>query len=293
MKKLIREPLVHFLLLGAALFAASNLLSQPGTGRPDEIFVTQGQIEHLATAFARTWQRPPSEKELEGLLRDYVREEVYYREAMAMGLDRDDTIIRRRLHQKLEFLSNDIIAHVEPSDVDLRAYLDEHALAFRVDEHVSFRHVYLNPDRHGANLMRDAEQILATLTRAGAEADISQYGDPFLLEQSFEPTSARDIAKDFGQPFAAALEKLPAGQWQGPVESGYGLHLVFVSARTEGRTPALEEVREAVRREWINAKRLEANAKFYEDLLQRYIITIAKPKQEASEAKGPGSTVRP
>ncbi|MGH9812889.1 MAG: peptidyl-prolyl cis-trans isomerase [Candidatus Acidiferrales bacterium] len=290
MRKLLREPLVHFLLLGAGLFLLSGLVGDRTGGDSTEIVITPGHVEHLVAGFTRAWQRPPTQEELEGLVRDYVREEVYYREALAMGLDKDDTIIRRRLRQKMEFLSEDVAAHAEPSDEDLRAYMEQHPEAFRVDQSFSFSHVYLNPERHGKNLERDAEQLLARLNRAGTKADPTELGDPFLLDHTYSTVSAREAARDFGEKFAARVGELPVGLWEGPVESGYGMHLVLVRERTEGRVPELAEVRDAVRREWTNARRLEANEKFYHALLQRYTVTIEPPQPTVAEAKSEAGT---
>lgn len=275
MKRLLKEPLLHFLLLGAGLFLAYGLMPKsPGSGEPGKIIVTQGQIEHLATGFAKTWQRPPTAQELEGLVRDWVREEVYSREAMALGLDKDDTVIRRRLRQKMEFVSDDIVTQTEPSDADLAAYLQAHPDSFRVEQRFTFRQVYFNPEKHGENLVRDAAQLLAQLNQAGNAGDASTLGDSFLLEHQFAAVPASEAAKQFGEKFAAQLGGLPLGQWQGPITSGYGVHLVFVSDRTQGRLPALAEVRDSVRREWANAQRLEANEQFYQAMLKRYVVTI-------------------
>ncbi|MGH8545372.1 MAG: peptidyl-prolyl cis-trans isomerase [Gammaproteobacteria bacterium] len=278
MKKFLREPLVHFLLLGAGLFVAFGLEGERTGGEPGEILATRGQIESLALGFARTWQRPPTDRELEGLIHDYIREEVYYREAMALGLDKDDIVIRRRLRQKMEFVTDDVAAQAEPTEEELSAYLKAHPEAFRVERRFTFSQVYLNPDRHGQHLARDAERLLAKLNEAGAKADVSALGDPFLLNHTFEAVPGSEVAKQFGAAFAGELGALSPGQWQGPVQSGYGVHLVFVGQRTGGRVPALEEVREAVRREWANAERLEANEKFYQRLLKRYTVTIERPQ---------------
>ena len=129
--KLLREPLLHFVLLGAAIFAAHSLLANHSVDRPAEIIVTQGKLENLVIGFTRTWQRPPTDEELQGLIRDYVREEAAYRKALAMGLDRDDTIVRRRLRQKLEFISDDLVAQTEPTDANLQAFLAAHPEDFR------------------------------------------------------------------------------------------------------------------------------------------------------------------
>jgi len=285
MKRLLKEPLLHFLLLGTAIFAAYSLASKRSGGEPGNIVIAQGQVAAMVVAFSRTWQRPPSGEELEGLIRDRVQEEVYSREAMALGLDKDDTIIRRRLRQKMEFLTDDIAALAEPTDDELSAFLKAHADTYRVQRQFTFSHVYLNPERRGENLARDTKQLLAQLQQAGDKADVAELGDPFLLEHKFQSLPAREAVKQFGEKFAMKLGELSPGEWHGPVESGYGVHLVSVSERTDGRVPALAEVRDAVRREWANARRLEANEKFYQELLKRYVVTIERPKPVSEQRK--------
>ena len=276
--KVLREPLLHFVLLGAAMFVIYGLASEERGGKPGHIVVTRGTVDNLAATFARVWRRPPTDQELEGLIQEYVREEVLYREALALGLDRDDTLIRRRLRQKLEFVSEDVAAQAEPSDDDLRAYLQAHPEAFAIEPRFTFRQVYLDSQRRGASLARDVDRLLAELQQAGDNADPATFGDASLLAHQFESFSAADVRKAFGDTFVAGLSALTPGQWQGPVPSGYGVHLVYVSERTEGRIPELADVRDAVRREWANARRLEASEEFYETLLQRYTVTVERPQ---------------
>ena len=284
MKHLLREPLLHFLLLGAALFIAHRLVSGRAGDEPGRIVISQGQIETMKIGFSRTWQRPPTSEELEALIRDRVREEVYYREAMAMGLDRDDTIIRRRLRQKLEFLSDDVTALAEPTDDELAEYLKAHSDVFRVEGRVTFSHVYLSPDKRGDHLDRDAAELLTQLQQEG-HADVSALGDPFLLERRVEGAATVEIATRFGEAFAAKLAQAAVGQWTGPVESAYGVHFVLVEERTEGRVPALAEVRDAVHREWTNARRLESNEAFFQRLLERYVVTVENEEAPDAETK--------
>jgi hypothetical protein len=282
MKRVLGEPLVHFLVLGGLIFAGYGLLNRNGEGAPDRIIVSQGQLESMMVGFTRTWQRPPAPEEWEGLIRDRVREEVYSREAMALGLDRDDTIIRRRLRQKMEFISEDMATEVHPTDAELGAYLAAHPDFFGVERRFTFTHVFLNPEKHGESLARDAARLLAQLNQAGTGAEAPALGDPFLLEHHFAAVTASEVDKQFGQGFAAKLGEIPPGQWQGPLESGYGVHLVLVGEHTQGRLPALADVRDAVRREWDSARRKEANEKFYQGLLKRYTVTIeALPAVEA------------
>jgi PPIC-type PPIASE domain len=283
-KRLLTEPLLHFILLGTALFVVFAILDRPANRKGEKIVVTAGKIEHLRASFTRVWQRPPSLDELDGLIEDYVREEVLAREAVALGLDRDDTVIRRRLRQKMEFIANDLAVQAEPSDEELREYLVQHPDKFRLEPRLTVRQVYLNPERRGEAVKQDVARLLAELNQAGEAADFAAMSDSTLLSSEVVDTRASDVASMFGEPFARHLLQLPQGQWQGPVASGYGVHLVYVSARAEGRIPPLENVRDAVRREWANARRVEANETFYQTLLQRYTVTI-EGSSSAGEAK--------
>jgi hypothetical protein len=280
MKRILQEPLLHFALLGALLFAAYGFLNRDPAADPQRIVVSPGQIEHMFTTFARTWQRPPTGAELKALVDQYVREEVLSREAMKLGLEQNDTVIRRRLQQKMEFIAEDLVVAAEPTEADLAAYLAKHPDAFRQDRQLTFRHVYLNPEKHGDQLDADVAKLLADLKAAGAQADISKLGDPTLLERAFRNESQRRVEANFGAEFSAKLASLPLGEWTGPVLSGFGTHLVLVEERTEGRIATLDEVRPQVRREWENARRLEMNTKFLETLLKQYEVTIEWPKEQ-------------
>jgi PPIC-type PPIASE domain len=272
--KVLRDPLLHFLLVGAGLFLALGLTGRLSRDEPGRIVITQGQVRQLAAGFDRLHRRPPSPEEMDALIRNAIQEEVYYREAITLGLDRDDAVIRQRLRQKMEFISDDVASMSEPTDEHLRAYLHEHSEAFRIAPRVSFTHVYLDPARRRDRLARDAAEMLAQLDRADAAVDVSTLGDPFLLAHRFDEVSSREVAALFGDGFAAELSQLTPGRWRGPIESGYGLHLVSVSQRWEGRIPGLEDVRDAVRREWVAAHRQQANEQLFTSLLERYAVTV-------------------
>jgi parvulin-like peptidyl-prolyl isomerase len=285
-KRLIREPLVHFLLLGGLLFLFFQW--QGGSGGPGStrIVITPGLVDHLATGFARTWRRPPNDAEIKGLIDDYVKEEIAAREAVALGLDRDDTVIRRRLRQKLEFLLVDEAGSAAPTDAELQAWLDRHPGTFRVDPQVAFRQVYVSPERRGAAVVADAGKLLAKLRSAGPDAAIDKLGDASMLpaEQAREPL--RDAARTFGDDFAQQLMTLQPGQWSGPIESSFGLHLVLVRERVDGAIPTLAEVRPAVERE-VQAERRKAElAALYDRLLAKYTVTVEKTGVEAAKAGG-------
>jgi parvulin-like peptidyl-prolyl cis-trans isomerase-like protein len=280
--RVLREPLVHFLLLGALLFLFSRWKSGPSdSGR---IVVTRVRIEQLATAFSRSWQRPPTERELAGLVEDYVKEEVYVREAIATGLDRDDTIIRRRLRQKLEFLTEDALEGAAPSDEDLRGYLKAHADSFRVEPRVAFRQVFLDRNRRGAAAQEQARALLVRLSSARPGADISALGDSRMLPSVVELTPQSDVARVFGQEFAAQVTSLAPGSWAGPIASGYGLHLVEVTERVEGRLPELAEVRDAVARDWQGQRRKERKDSLFRSLLARYTVVVEPPAAGTRQA---------
>jgi parvulin-like peptidyl-prolyl isomerase len=285
--KLLREPLLHFLLLGAGLFALFRAFNKEPSQPAGKIVVTAARIEQLTSTFARTWQRQPTTDELEGLIRSFVREEVLYREALALGLDRDDTAIRRRLQQKMEFIAEDLAARYEPSEQELRDYLLTHADAFRLEQTYSFRHIYLDPKRHGDTLQQEAARLLAQLDEPGT--DPAGLGDGFLLDYDFRNINSGDVSGLFGQEFATQLAGLPAKTWQGPVTSAYGAHLVFIEQRTSGRVPTLEEVRTAVRQAWINTRRIETNEQFYQSLLKRYTVTIEQTPPADGEKKLAGA----
>jgi hypothetical protein len=278
--RILREPLLHFVLLGAAIFAVYGFVTRHRTDKPGEIVVTQGTLENIVTGFTRTWQRPPTEEELRGQVQDYIREEAAYREALAMGLDRDDTIVRRRLRQKLEFLSDDLATRDEPTDADLQTFLQAHPGLFQSEPLFSFRQVYLNPQQHATNLAADEASLLAELQRTGNNTDLSSLGDPFLLAPSYQNISLAEVKQAFGDQFASALAALPTSHWQGPITSGYGVHFVFLSQHTERSLPALADIREQVRREWFNTKRNEATEKFYQALLKRYSVKIEPPEEK-------------
>jgi len=273
LKRVLREPLLHFLVLGAGLFVAYGMVQKPASG-PNEIVVTSGDIEHLAAGFTRVWQRPPTPQEMAGLVKDRVREEVYYREALALGLDKDDTVIRRRLRQKMEFIADDIVAQAEPTDAELTAYLQAYPESFRIEPQITFRQVFLNPEIHGKSLARDAGRLLAKLAQSGDKEDAHKLGDPSFLQNDFVALTSSEVARQFGTTFADKLSVLSPGQWHGPIESAYGMHLVLISERTESRLPALAEVHDAVRLEWGNTRRLQSNEEFYQKLLQHYTVTV-------------------
>ena len=289
MKRLLREPLVQFLLLGGLLFLYFEWRGGSGGPGSTRIAITPGLIEHLASGFTRTWQRPPTDAELKGLIDDYVKEEIATREAVGMGLDRDDTIIRRRLRQKLEFLVEDAASASPPTDAELTAWLEMHPQSFQAEPQLSFRQVYVSPERRGASAGADAGKLLARLRAKGPDVTTDGLGDASMLPAEQPLSPLREVERSFGNDFAQVLLTIPPGRWAGPIESPYGLHLVLVRERVAAVKPALAEIRPQVEREVLAERRKRDLDSLYERLLEKYTVTIEKPKPTPEKAASAGT----
>jgi hypothetical protein len=264
--RLAREPLVHFLAIGAVFFLVL------GRGAPTpaqgEITVTKEDVARIAAGFASTWQRPPTQEELQGAIANDVREEVLYRAGAELGLDKDDTIVRRRIAQKMGFFLEGTIE--APTDDDLKQYLSQNADRFRTDPLVAFRQVFVSSKRENAR--QEAEALLPTLVSVDPEAPA--VGDAMLLPEVFGPTPLRDIASQFGDAFARDLAATKPAAWAGPIVSAYGFHLVLVASMTPAHVSELGDVRAAVAREWYAERRKAVLGAKYDELRSRYVIRI-------------------
>jgi len=274
--KLLRDPLLHFLLLGTLLFViyyAMNPASE--STAQNQIRVTQGDIDRLRQIFQKQRQYQPTPEELQGLIQAHLKEEVLYREALAMGLDKDDAIVRRRMAQKLEFLITDVTVPDEVDDNLLMAYFEKNAADYMRSASLSFRHIYFSPDRRGDRLLDEANASLQTLrsTQAGLQAP-DDLGDRFMLQTHFQQKSTDEIARVFGSEFANQIVALTPASWQGPVRSGYGIHLVFVYEREDANRYGFAEVREQVMNDYLFELRKSRNDEVLEKLKSRYEIVI-------------------
>src|SRR5208282_5389279 len=279
--KLLKEPLLHFLLIGSALFLLygwrGNSTSLPGgqAGTPTvQIVVNRDALDQMNNLFAKTWQRPPTEEEQKELIEDFVRNEIYYREAISIGLDRDDEVLKRRLRQKMEFIYEDITSWAEPTDEDLQAFMKRHHEKYLNDPQIAFRQVFINADRRGTSVESDARQVLAQLT-AGVDPDSA--GDPTLLKSEVLLSPLRDIRKQFGDEFSRNLLEIEPGRWAGPIRSGFGLHLVLLRERVSGRLPDLDEAREMLTRDWTAERQKELKDAAYAKIRERYSVTVERP----------------
>lgn len=282
MKQILREPLLHFLAIGVVLFAVFALVNDERPVGGNRIEITAEDIEQLVAIFGKQWQRPPNQQELQALIDARVREEVLYREALAMGLDKDDTIVRRRLAQKVEFLMADAGAVTEPENAVLQAYYEANAERYRQPPRLSFSHVYFSTDRRGEEAVKAAEALLARLRAARTPVTrVHDEGDPFMLPREYVDARTDEIARDFGRAFAEELVGLESGLWHGPVTSAYGIHLVYVVSRDASHLPPMEQLKERVANDWLTEQRRLAEERVYQRLRARYEISVAGQQARA------------
>jgi hypothetical protein len=287
MRRLLREPLLHFLLAGTALFGVFAALHPETLARDASrrIEVTDDDMRQIAASWLAQGRPAPTPEELHHLVESRVREEILYREALALGLDQGDTIVKRRLAQKMEFLFEDLSALREPTREELALWLDEHAERFALPARATFRHLYFSPDRRGAQARYDAARALAELGGVPGDAPVAEVlGDRFMFQDYYGDRSFDDVARNFGPSFAEALFGLAPGAWSGPIESGYGWHLVFADSITPSRTPALEEVQAEVRSAWVEAQREVIRGRTLEAMRARYEVVLPKDRDAADVA---------
>jgi hypothetical protein len=282
MKKWYKEPLLHFLAIGALIFGLFALVSdQKDVINKNKIIVTTADIERLSDNWSKKWRRPPTETELQGLIESHIKEEVYYREALALGLDQDDTILRRRLMQKMEFLSNDLAELSTPDESELNKFFLDNQEKYKLPARATFTHIYFSLDRRGAQAIEDAKKVLSDIQTAPSPIlRAPERGDSFMLQYDFVQETPSEVTRLFGKSFSEQLFKSDINLWQGPIESGYGLHLVRINEKIDSRIPEFSLVREQVHNDFMYKSRRDVNEKVYKGLKDRYDIVIEEiPKQ--------------
>ena len=291
LRRWLREPLLHFLLIGALLFALYAYINRGRVGLESskQIVISLDELRQMDVYFQSQWHRPPTPRELAAMVEDRVREEVLYREALAMGLDKDDEIVKRRMAQKMQFLAEDVAAAHEPSVAELKAWFDKNKEKFALPSRYSFRHLYFSPDQRGKSAHLDAAAALAKIAGQPEDSELAvATGDRFMFQDYYGDRTPEAIAKEFGPQFAVALEKLRPGSWQGPVESGYGWHLVFVDTVIPGRIPAFEEMESDVKTAWLAEQKQQAWEKSYKEMRAKYTVLLpAPPENGAPEPPAP------
>ena len=292
LKRWLREPLLHFLLIGLLLFGFYAYINRgrSGSASPRQIVLSLDELATMEMYFESQWHRRPTPQEFQAMVEDKIKEEVLYREGLVMGLDKDDTIVKRRMAQKVQFLAEDVATAHEPSTAELKAWFEKNSSKFALPSRYSFRHMYFSPDKRGTNAHEDAAQALARIAGQPENSTLSRsVADRFMFQDYYSDRTPSAIAKEFGPQFAVALEKLQPGSWQGPIESGFGWHLVFVDSVIPDRIPAFEEVESEVKTAWLGEQKAQAREKAYQSLRSKYTVLVPAPpdKQTASASALP------
>ena len=291
LKRSLREPLLHFLLIGIAVFAVYAYMhrGRGGVESSRQIVLSLDELRQMDVYFDSQWHRQPTPAEFQAMVEDKVREEVLYREALAMGLDKDDTIVKRRMAQKMQFLAEDVAAAHEPTTTELKAWFEKNSSKFALPSRYSFRHLYFSPDKRGKKAQDEAAKGLTKIAGQPEDSKLAvSLADPFMFQDFYGDRTPEALAKEFGPQFAVALEKVKPGSWQGPIESGYGWHLVFVDTVIPGRIPALEEIEPDVRTAWLGEQKATAWQKVYAEMRAKYTVLLPDPSdKEAGHAPVP------
>jgi peptidyl-prolyl cis-trans isomerase C len=286
LKRWVREPLVHFVLIGAVLFAVYSALHSKGAASTDskKIVLTANDVNQISLMWQAQGRPAPTADQIQSLLDNKIREEVLYREALALGLDKDDTIVKRRMAQKMDFLTEDLSDLRQPSREELGTWFAKNTDRFMLPGRISFRHLYFSFDKHGPQTATAAADSLKKISGKPSDAsEAATLADPFMFQDYYGDRSFDAIAKNFGPGFAKALFQLKPGSWQGPIESGYGWHLVFIDSLTPARVPAFEEVEADVKTAWVGEQRAEFKRNAFEAMRSRYEIVVPKAPANPSD----------
>jgi peptidyl-prolyl cis-trans isomerase C len=291
MVRVSREPLVHFLVLGLVLFAGYEYMNRGRSAEPSrQIALTLDELRQLDLSFRSQWRRQPTTDEFRAMVEDRIQEEILYREGLAMGLDKDDTIVKRRMAQKVQFLTEDVAGAHEPTTSELRSWFEKNSQKFALPGRITFRHVYFSPDIRGQRAHDDAVAALTKVVREPEDSKASALkADRFMFQEYYSDRSSEQLAKEFGPQFAQAIFTIKPGSWAGPIESGYGWHLVFVASFIPGRIPALEEIESDVKTAWLSEQKQQAWQKAYREIRGRYTVLLPNPPEDQSARAGAGT----
>ncbi len=288
-RRLLTEPLAQFLLIGVALFAISAYVQRTGTNTsaPKQIVLSLDDLRQIEMVFQSQWRRQPTPQEFDALVEAKVQEEILYREALAMGLDKDDEIVKRRMAQKMQFIAEDVAAAHAPSTAELRTWFTANTAKFALPGRISFRQIYFSPDQRGTHARDDAVAALKALDGQPIDSPRA-VGDPTLLQDYYGDRTSEQLAKDFGPVFAQAASRLAPGSWQGPIESGFGWHLVFVDTVIPGRVPGFEEVEPDIKTAWLGEQKSLAWKTSYDALRAKYVVLLPRVPPAASSGSPNG-----
>lgn len=288
-----RQPFVQFVVLGAVFYALYAWISGPAPEERDTVIrVTAADVARLDAGWRARWKRPPTEEELTGLIRDYVREVALYRHAVAMGLDKNDAVVRRMLGQKLQSLTQNLVElSLSPTDQELETYFNANAERYRPPALITFTHIFVDPDVREETTLGDAQEMLDALRLLPEPTEgIDGFGDPFMLQRYYPGKTQLDISKQFGQGFTESVFELSQREWHGPVLSGYGVHLVYVHHLDDSAIPEFTAVQERVKQDWLDKKRREFQDTYVNEVLASYEVVFEDSPPEARDQRVEGQS---
>ena len=279
-KQIFKEPLLHFIILGGLLFSIYIWLNPNSIENSEEIIVTEGKIMSISRQFSKKWNRAATESELKALIDQYVLTEAYYKEAVKLGLDKNDPAVKRRMRQKMEFFTSDALSLIDVNDVMLQTYMDEHPDKFIKDAIYSFDQIYINPNKHFSELKPYILKIKTQLKEHGTATT-----DSSMLQEHYEEISASRLNNEFGKNFAKTLVTLKKGEWSEPIQSGLGVHFVKLTHIEPSKTYQLSEVRSAVLRDFMYEKRKELLEIEQKNIVGKYKVKIDLPNIQTSKSE--------
>lgn len=297
-QRVLSEPLLHFVVVGVVLFGAYRLLApapEEAAADQQKITLTKDDVRQLAVTWLAQGRPAPTPGEMRSLMDQKVTEEILFREAVSLGLDRDDEIIKRRLAQKMDFLAADLATLDEPDNAQLKAWYAKRSDRFALSPHLSFRHLYFSFDKHGEAAREAAEAAIPSVAGKPSDSpDVASVADPFMFRNYYGDATPEQMAKEFGPDFAKALFTLKPGSWQGPVQSGYGWHLIWVDSIEAGRVPALEEVAPSVKSAWLDERYAEVKRNALKEMRSRYVVSLPTvTKDDLQHLEVPAATSAP
>lgn len=278
LKRLLREPLFHFIIIGSLFFWAYSALNDTTGARPENIIISSDRISQLRIGFNSVWKRIPTESELNSLIEEEVREEVYYRDALALGLDKNDAMVRRRLRQKMEFLGDTAAFMQQPKSTELQAYYEENPEQYQREPQLAFEQIFMGEHPDEKTIKKTLESLLSK-----PATDVNTLGERSLLPSQLRLSRPGAVDNVFGDGFFQQLSQLPPGIWSGPLQSAYGIHLVRTLDGIPAKLPPLAEIDEVVTKDWKNAQALIKREQDYAQRRARYSIEIIR-------AERPGNT---
>ncbi|MEW6993450.1 peptidyl-prolyl cis-trans isomerase [Colwelliaceae bacterium MEBiC 14330] len=274
MHKIFKEPLIHFFLIGCAIYGVYLWLTNQNQDT-SPIIVNEGKVKQLVTMHKKIWQREPNNKELDNLIQEYLLEEIAYREGIALGLDLNDIVIKRRVRQKLDFIAEESLPRPSPTDQILKDYMNQHPEKFRQDDLYTFRHIFFDKARHD-DVVNQANQLLIKL-RKTPNIDTTNLGAGYFFKRYYQSITIDKLDNVFGKKFSQMLVSTSAQNWHGPLQTDFGSHLVYIEKIDRATKPKLVDMRVNVLREWEHDLRKQATSSFYQKLLAKYEVIIQRP----------------